>query len=138
MKICHVCKAECEDSVDLCPVCGADLSEGVEEITDTPETQAEATEEKIITDPVLLASVEDVVSAEIFKDILISNNIPFSCPDEENGSMRVVFGGGFSSVEIYVDSTDYDKANELYAEFLETEPDFGDEFFDEEFGEEVN
>ena len=31
MKICHVCKAECEDFAELCPVCGADLVETVEE-----------------------------------------------------------------------------------------------------------
>ena len=32
MKICHVCKATCEDFVELCPVCGADLSEIEEDI----------------------------------------------------------------------------------------------------------
>ena len=26
MKVCHVCKAECDDAAELCPVCGADLT----------------------------------------------------------------------------------------------------------------
>ena len=138
MKICHVCKAECEDSIDLCPVCGADLSVGEEEEIEAVESAEEVAEvKKEITEPVLVAAVEDVVSAEIFKDILLSNGIPFSSLGEEEGnSMRVVFGGGFSAEEIYVDNSDLEKASQLYSEFLESETNFGDEFFDEEFTEE--
>ena len=62
MKVCHVCKAECDDAAELCPVCGADL---------TAEIAAEKEkEEKIINTPVLLATLDDVVSAEILKDLL--------------------------------------------------------------------
>ena len=56
MKICHVCKAECEDETELCPVCGADLTVGEEERSE---------EEAVINNPVLLATVDDVVSSEI-------------------------------------------------------------------------
>lgn len=142
MKICHVCQYECEDSVELCPICGADLSGETQEIfTDeeivVEEENAEEKETKTIENPVLLASLEDVVSAEIFKDILTENGIPYSSVGEDgDGSMRVVFGGGFSAEEIYVDSADYDKANELYSEFLESESKFDGEFFEGEFEEE--
>ena len=53
MKVCHVCKAECDDAAELCPVCGADL---------TAEIAAEEEkEEKIINTPVLLATLDDVM-----------------------------------------------------------------------------
>ena len=39
MKICHVCKAECEDETELCPVCGADLTVGANELIDEAERQ---------------------------------------------------------------------------------------------------
>lgn len=133
MKICHVCKAECEDFAELCPICGADLS-GTEE---EKEQENFSAEEIVIKNPVLLASFEDVVSAEIFKDILQDNGIPFSGNEEDGSSMRVVFGGGLVSEEIYVDNSDFEKANSLYEEFLESEPEFDGEFFEEDFEEEV-
>lgn len=138
MKICHVCKAECDESIELCPVCGADLSDYKEEITEEVKEVSETEEikEKVIINPVLLVSLDDVVSAEIFKDILTTNDIPYACSSDTNGNMRVVFGGGLASDDIYVDSTDIEKANELYAEFLESEPEFDDEFFEGEFKEE--
>ncbi|MBR7132973.1 MAG: DUF2007 domain-containing protein [Clostridia bacterium] len=130
MKICHVCKAECEDFVELCPVCGADL-------TEVEENAAEAqTEEILLKNPVLLASLEDVVSAEIFKDILKDNGIPFTTGDSEDGTMRVVFGGGFVSEDIYVDSADFETADKLYSEFLESETEFDGDFFDDDNDEE--
>ena len=36
MKVCHVCKAECDDAAELCPVCGADLTA---EITEEEEKE---------------------------------------------------------------------------------------------------
>ncbi len=131
MKTCHVCKTLCDDNAELCPLCGADIS-GFEE---TEETTVE-TEEKVIINPVLLASLEDVVSAEIFKDILKDNNIPYSTGEAESeGTMRVLFGGGFVSEDIYVDSKDFEAADKLYTEFLESESEFDGEFFDDEFGD---
>lgn len=125
MKICHVCKVECEDNAELCPICGADLTQNAEEITE------EIVE---IKNPVLLASIEDVVSAEIFKDILNDSGILFSCSEANEEGIKVVFGGGLISEDIYVDEKDFEIAQRLYAEFLESEEQFEDGFFvDEEF-----
>lgn len=124
MKICHVCSAECEDNAELCPVCGADLTlERQEE-----ETQAE---EIVLNKPVLLATLDDVVSAEILRDLLTENNIPFSCDSEDEGTLKVTFGGSFISDDIYVDESDLEKANQIYEDFLNSEPTFDEEFFDD-------
>lgn len=123
MKLCHVCNFECKDDAELCPICGADL---------TAEQGIEEREENLLKEPVLLASIEDIVSAEILEDILTSNKIPYSTGDSKENAMRVVFGGGFSAVEIYVDSSDFDAAEKLYNEFLESEPEFEGELFEED------
>lgn len=125
MKICHVCSAECEDNVELCPVCGADL---------TPERQEEEiqAEEIVLNKPVLLATLDDVVSAEILRDLLTENNIPFSCDSEDEGTLKVTFGGSFISDDIYVDESDFERANQIYEDFLNSEPTFEEDFFDED------
>ena len=128
MKICHVCNFECEENAELCPICGADL-------TNQLETQEQA-EEKVVIEPVLLGTLEDVVSAEIFKDILIDNNIAYSCDDDSDAGMKVVFGGGFVSVDIYVDKSQYDEAMVLFEEFMNSEAEFDGEFSDDMFEEE--
>ena len=73
MKICHVCKAQCEDYAELCPICGADLTQESEKSVDTVGCD----EEILLKSPVLLTTFDDVVSAEIFKDILKDNAIPY-------------------------------------------------------------
>ncbi len=132
MKLCHVCNMECEDFAELCPICGADL-------TETGKKQNDI----ILNKPCLVATFDDVVSAEIFKDILKENDIVYAGNEESpEATMRVTFGGGFTAEEIYVDSEDYEKAFELYEEFQNSEVDyetdfFGDDFFiDEEVEEE--
>ena len=130
MKVCHVCKTECEDTFELCPLCGAELRDVAEE--------TDVTEEKLLLNPVLLASFEDVVSAEIFKDILIDNGIPYSSGNEDGEiGIQIKFGGAFVSEDIYVDSTDFEKAEELYKEFLESETEMIFEFNDEEFNGDI-
>ena len=124
MKICHVCKAECEENAELCPVCGADLT------VNTMEETAEI-EEIILNKPVLLASLDDVVSSEILKDLLSENGIPFSCDTEDEGTLKVTFGGSFSADDIYVDEGDFERANQIYEDFLNSEPEFDEDFFDE-------
>jgi hypothetical protein len=121
MKNCHVCNQLCEDDAELCPICGAMLTQEEVIAEETEEVKVERTIE-----PVLLATFEDLVSAEIFKDVLTDNKIPYS--DSEEDTMRVVFGGSFASEEIYVDKVDFDRAKELYEEFMANEP----QFFDEE------
>ena len=128
MIICHVCKVECNDDAELCPVCGAVLKKEIEE--------AEVEETNVIENPTLLASFEDIISAEIFKDILKDNEIPFSSSQTEDASIQVVFGGSIVAEEIYVADVDLEKANELYEEFLNTEIEFDDDF-SEDFGEEI-
>ena len=125
MKICHVCKAECEDNAELCPVCGADL-------TFNDEEEEASAEEIILNNPVLLASLDDVVSAEILKDLLKENGILFSDDAEGEGTLKVTFGGAFAAVDIYVDEADFERANQIYEDFLNSEPTFEEDFFDED------
>ena len=126
MKICHVCKAECEDNAELCPVCGADLTYNAQEEVE------EETEEQVLNNPVLLASLDDVVSAEILKDLLKENGILFSDDAEGEGTLKVTFGGAFTAVDIYVDEADFERANQIYEDFLNSEPTFEEDFFDED------
>ncbi len=125
MKICHVCKAECEDFAELCPICGADLTEEAEEI------ETESAEDIILKNPVLLATVDDVVSSEILRDLLKENGIPYTLDSDEEGALKVTFGGSFVADDIYVDECDLDKANAIYEDFLNSEPEFDEEFFEE-------
>ena len=118
MKICHVCNAECEDNAVLCYVCGADLTAELEEKFQELEK------------PVLLASMNDIVSAEIFKDILKDNGILYSCDESDESGMHVGFGGMLMAADIYVDDTDFQRAKELYEEFLNSQKGT-EEFFDD-------
>ena len=130
MKICHVCKAECDDFAELCPVCGADLT--------GDNGEEEATEEIILNNPVLLATVDDVVTSEILKDLLKENGIPFTCDSDDEGTLKVTFGGSFVADDIYVDDSDFEKASQVYEDFLNSEPEFDDEFFEEDLEETEN
>lgn len=135
MKTCHVCMAECGDDAELCPVCGADLLAA-------RETQEDEQPETVIENPVLAASVEDVVTAEIYRDVLRENGIPFSCDEpDSDASMKVLFGGGFVTEDIYVDETDLARAEALYNEVLNAEPAFDGDFtgeFEEAFEDEAD
>ncbi len=124
MKICHVCKTECEDTQELCPLCGAELRKEEE------ETVQEETD--IMVNPTLLHSFDDIISAEIFKDILKDSGIPFTCSSEmgEN-SIQVLFGGGFVAEDIYVAEENLEKANELLEDFQSQEIQFEEEIFDD-------
>ena len=123
MKICHVCGIECDDSQEVCLVCGADLTES--------QAVSEENGATVINEPVLVATFEDVVSSEIFRDILTDNGIPYSMGNDE-GAIVVMFGGGFSADEIYVDKRDFEKAEALYNDFMENQPEFEEDFFIEE------
>ena len=117
MKICHVCGIECDDSQEVCAVCGADLTnESLENVTE-------------ISEPVLVATFEDLVSSEIFRDILTDNQIPYSMGNDDS-TVRVMFGGGFAADEIYVEKRDFDRAEKLLNEFMESQPEV-DDFFGE-------
>ena len=126
MIICHVCAAECEDEAELCPVCGAVLNR--------PETEeVEEAENDIIDNPTLLTSFEDLISAEVFKDVLKENEIPFTCSSEMgDNTIQVMFGGGFVAEDIYVGEDDLEKARQMLEEFNSQEIEFEGEFFDGE------
>ncbi len=120
MKICHVCNAECEDTVELCPVCGAEL-----------DRKEETTEEEapVMNNPTKIATVSDIVSAEIFKDVLKDSGIPFVCSSEMgDNSIQVLFGGGFVSEEFFVDEKDFEAASLLYEQFQSSESELEGDF----------
>ena len=138
MKNCHVCGYECENDAEVCLLCGAELKtfEAYEQELKEAEKKAEE-EAKIIKNPVLAASVDNVVAAEIYKDVLRDNGIIFTC-DESEDAMQIVFGGGFTAQEIYVNECDLEIAQQLYENVVNAEVEFGDDLFEEfeEFEEE--
>ncbi len=142
MKNCHVCGFACENDAEICTLCGAELKTFEmyeQELKETQEREAEiaAEEALIVKKPVLAASVDNVVAAEIYKDVLRDNGIVFTC-DESEDAMQIVFGGGFSAQEIYVNEKDLEIAQQLYENVVNAQIDFDDEDFEgfEEFEEE--
>jgi hypothetical protein len=138
MKKCHVCGFECENDAEVCVVCGAELKTFEEYERQLREAEEEAAREALIVKkPVLAAAVDNIVAAEIYKDVLRDNGIVFTC-DESEDAMQIVFGGGFTVQEIYVNEKDLEVAQQLYETVANAEMTFGDEDFEdfEEFEEE--
>ncbi|MBR6502092.1 MAG: hypothetical protein IKT42_01495 [Clostridia bacterium] len=138
MKNCHVCGYECENDAEVCLLCGAELKTFETYEQELKEAEKKAQEEAmIIKKPVLAASVDNVVAAEIYKDVLRDNGIIFTC-DESEDAMQIVFGGGFTAQEIYVNECDLEIAQQLYENVVNAEVEFGDDLFEEfeEFEEE--
>ncbi len=134
MKNCHVCGFSCENDADICPVCGAELKtfEAYEkEIAAEKERGAEeeAAEALIIKNPVLAASVENIVAAEIYKDVLRDSNIHFTC-DESDEGIHIMFGGNLTAQKIYVDEKDLEIAQQLYENVVNAQVDFDDDDFE--------
>lgn len=133
MKQCHVCLYMCDDEAEICPICGAEL---LEEQTQEDKTSPETEDEVLLENPVIAASADSPVTAEIFKDILTENGIAYSI-DEKGDIMHTGFGGSYFAIDIYVDEKDLDLAKELYRNLSENEvgfDDFGD--FDGDFDDE--
>lgn len=83
-------------------------------------------------EPVVVASIINIVSSEIFQDILKENNIPFICRQRgAGGSIKILFGGGVVPDDIYVAMKNYEKAKELYEVYLNSEMNTVDELKDE-------
>ncbi len=141
MKTCHVCGFACENDAEICALCGAELKtfeiyEKELKAEEEREAKKAAEEALIVKNPVLAASVDNVVAAEIYKDVLRDNGIIFTC-DESDDAMQIVFGGGFSAVEIYVNESDLEVAQQLYENVVNAPTDFEDNFEGfEEFEEE--
>ena len=135
MKNCHVCGSVCDNDAEICLLCGAELKtfEAYEqEIREAEELAAKkaAEEALIVKKPVLAASVDNIVAAEIYKDVLRDNGIVFTC-DESEDSMQIVFGGGFTAQEIYVNEGDLEIAQQLYENVVNAQMDFDDDDFDD-------
>ena len=120
MKKCHVCGFESENDSAVCSACGAELETFQEYMEKLEKLLAQ--EKATVSKPVLVAAVDNVVTAEIYKDVLKDNGIPFTC--DEQDTMHLVFGGGFVAVEIYVKEEDLDRARELYEDVLKANEDF--------------
>ncbi len=135
MKNCHVCGAVCENDAEICLLCGAELKtfEAYEqEIREAEEAAAKkaAEEALVVKNPVLAASVDNIVAAEIYKDVLRDNGIVFTC-DESEDAMQIVFGGGFAVQEIYVNEKDLEIAQQLYENVVNAQMNFDDDDFDD-------
>ena len=142
MKTCHVCGFACENDAEICALCGAELKTFEmyeQELKEAEEREAKKAKEEalIVKNPVLAATVDNVVAAEIYKDVLRDNGIVFTC-DESEDAMQIVFGGGFSAQEIYVNESDLEIAQQLYENVVNAQIDFGDDEFEdfEDFEEE--
>ncbi|MBO4692920.1 MAG: DUF2007 domain-containing protein [Clostridia bacterium] len=120
MKECHVCFALCDDDAVLCPVCGAELKNNVTDAENEAAAQEENIKENLINNPVLAASADSPVTAEIYKDILDENGIAYSV-DEKGDFFHTGFGGGFFAIDVYVDEKNIDMAKELYRNLSESE-----------------
>lgn len=115
MKICHVCGSEYEDYVEMCADCGALLVNS----DDMPDDEGM---DIVIEVPVLAACIEDIVTAEIFCDVLKDNGILYTTDDAEGETVvKVLFGGSFAGVNVYVAEEDLAKAQELYEEVLNSQ-----------------
>lgn len=135
MKTCHVCGFACDNDAEICALCGAELKTFEmyeQELKEAEEREAQkaAEEALIVKKPVLAASVDNVVAAEIYKDVLRDNGIVFTC-DESDDAMQIVFGGGFNAQEIYVNEQDLEIAQQLYENVVNAQMDFDGEEFDE-------
>ena len=130
MKECHVCLYICGDDDEICPVCGAELKS--EAIDDNAKKVTDPAEPDIIKNPILAASVDSPVTAEIYKDILSENGIAYS-EDSRGDTIHTGFGGSFFAIDIYVDEYNLDIAKDLYRNLTQNDMGFFD--FEHEDGE---
>ena len=72
--------------------------------------------------PVLAAAIANTVSSEIYQDLLKENNIPFVCRQQgAGGYLKILTGGLLVTDSIYVNPRDYDRARELYENYIDIE-----------------
>ena len=115
----------CEDDAVLCPICGAELTAAPEEAANGEPQEAKTNDDGVIKNPVLAASADSPVTAEIFKDILSENKIAYSV-DEKGDFLHTGFGGGFFAIDVYVDEENLETAKEIYKNLTENEFPFDD------------
>ncbi len=74
---------------------------------------------KKVKEPVLVASLANTVSSEIYQEMLRENNIPFICRQEgASGYLKHITGGLFVVDSIYVMEEHYSFAKELYEAYI--------------------
>lgn len=79
------------------------------------------------SEPVFVVGISNTVLCEIYKDLLKENNIPFICRQNGAGGYIKVLTGGFLVTDnIYVRREHYDKAKELYDNYIDTTTEFSD------------
>lgn len=78
-------------------------------------------------EPTFVVGISNTVLCEIFKDLLKENNIPFICRQNGAGGYIKVLTGGFLVTDnIYVRPEHYNKAKELYDNYIEGKAEFSD------------
>lgn len=77
--------------------------------------------------PTFVVGISNTVLCEIYKDLLKENNIPFICRQNGAGGYIKVLTGGFLVTDnIYVRPEQYDKAKELYDNYIDTKLEISD------------
>ncbi len=112
MKKCFVCGFDIEDGVEICPSCGALMSNDTEEKTEEPQKD---------TQFVFAVTVNDFITADVFKEILTDNGIDFYVEGDGEAKLHSGFGGVFFSAHFYVAQDKADEAKSLYKSLEESD-----------------
>lgn len=124
---CPKCKAEYIKGITVCPECQVDL---VDELTEDKNKEPSIG----IIDPVPVKFASDQIEAGLVKNLLRDNGIKcFSKCRESGDYMKIYMGYSVYGEDIFVDSADLPKAQELI-DFLDTAPEPEDEDYVEDNG----
>ncbi len=71
-------------------------------------------------EPVFVVGIPNTVLSEVYQDLLKENNIPFICRQEgPGGYIKIITGGFLVTDNIFVKEEDYEKALELYENYID-------------------
>ena len=128
MAWCPECETEYKNDLLECPYCGSKLVGDLLETTagrrkESPEPNFgndSANQKKPII-PRLLISAPEIIRANLVESLLTEAGIPFFAKDSRNSGVyiKAYTGNTFYGEDIYVDSSDFDKAKELIDGYLE-------------------
>ncbi len=78
-------------------------------------------------EPVFVVGISNTVLCEIYMDLLKENNIPYICRQNGAGGYIKVLTGGFLVTDnIYVKKENYNKARELYDNYIDGKAELSD------------